>query len=84
MGKGAVQVGSKYIPSVRSSRDDFLNPNRCLNMKRLTEDFYDMLDGIGSPLWSEFEDLMVEAFRALRAHTDEIVKFVAVSEPTTS
>jgi len=48
---------------------------------KLTEDFYDMLDGIGSPLWSEFEDLMVEAFRALRAHTDEIVKFVAVSLP---
>lgn len=48
---------------------------------KLSGDFCDILDGVGSPLWHEFEELMIDAFRGLQTHVQEIIDFVAVSAP---
>jgi hypothetical protein len=48
---------------------------------KLTEEFIDVLDGIGSPLWFEFEDLMIEAFAALQLHVEAVIDMVRISIP---
>jgi phosphatidylinositol 4-kinase len=48
---------------------------------KLTKEFYDVLGGLGSPLWFEFVELMVQAFGALRAHAEEVLALVQVSIP---
>jgi len=48
---------------------------------KLTKEFYDVLGGIGSPLWFEFMELTVQAFGALRSHVEEVLALVRASVP---
>ena len=48
---------------------------------KLTKEFYDVLGGIGSPLWFEFVELTVQAFGALRSHVEEVLDLVRASVP---
>ena len=48
---------------------------------KMTEEFCQVLGGVGSPLWYEFESLMIASFWALQQHVDEILALVQASLP---
>lgn len=48
------------------------------NTFKLTQEYVDLLGGIGSENWQAFTDLLVQAFLALRKHSEEFVSLMQI------
>jgi len=48
------------------------------NTFKLTQEYVDLMGGVNSEYWALFMELVVQAFLALRKHTDELVSFMHI------